>query len=97
MRYKTSKLKKLESSRYSVFTTNLHKCYFCDNTKVELHELLAGRNRKNSIKYGYVLPVCREHHKEIQYNLEWKQKSQAHFEKTHTREEWLSIFYKNYL
>jgi len=97
MRYKTDKLKKLEATRYSVFTDNLNKCYFCNEKREDFHELLAGRNRLNSIKYGYVLPVCRKHHKEIQYSLEWKQKSQAHFELTHTREEWLSIFYKNYL
>lgn len=97
MKYKSNKLKKLEQSRYSVFTSNLDKCYYCPNPRQDLHELLSGRNRLNSIKYGYVLPVCRKHHNLIQYDNEWKKRCQTHFEKTHTREEWLSIFYRNYL
>ena len=97
MKYKSDKLKKLETNRFSVFTSNLDKCYFCSNKKDDLHELLPGRNRLNSIKYGYVLPVCRKHHNLIQYDNEWKKRCQTHFEKTHTREEWIKIFYKNYL
>lgn len=97
MKYKTDKLKRLESNRYSVFTTNLDKCYFCPRPRQDLHELLPGRNRINSIKYGYVLPVCRIHHKLIQYSDKYKKICQTHFEKNHTREEWISIFYKNYL
>ena len=97
MKYKSNKLKRLEKERFSVFTTNMKKCYFCNNTSIENHELLPGKNRQNSMRYGYVLPVCRIHHNEIQYSESWKKKSQEHFEKTHTREEWLEIFHRNYL
>lgn len=97
MKKKSNKLAKLERNRFSVFTDNLKKCYFCPNSAIEKHEILAGSNRQNSMRYGYVLPVCRFHHDRIQYDLEWKKKCQRHFEQTHTREEWISIFHKNYL
>ena len=97
MKFKSKKLAKLEKERYSVFTTNLDKCYFCPNPRQDLHEIMPGKNRLNSIKYGYVLPVCRRCHDIIQYDNKYKQMCQRHFEKEHTREEWIKIFYRNYL
>lgn len=101
MRYKTKKLVDLERSRTSVFTDDLMHCFYCDKYREDLHEIIYGTNRKNSMRYGYVLPLCREHHRMFHDNHKltkiWSAKCQENFEKTHTREEWLSIFYKNYL
>ena len=101
MKQKTNKLAKLEKERYSVFTSNLDKCYFCPKPRADLHEILYGRNRQNSMIYGYVLPLCRQHHSSFHHNhvltKMWSAKCQEHFEQNHTREEWLSIFHKNYI
>ena len=101
LKTKTNKLARLEKNRSSVFTDNLGFCFICGLPKQDLHELLGGRNRLNSIKWGYVIPLCRSHHQMLHNNTrlieEYKQKCQRHFEKTHTRQEWLDIFKKNYL
>lgn len=90
---------KLERNRFSVFTDDLEHCYFCKRPKDDLHEILYGSNRLNSMRYGYVLPLCREHHNMFHSNQaltkEWAKKCQEHFEENH-QVTWLDIFHKNY-
>ena len=100
----SKKRSELEKSRYSVFTTNLNDCYFCSNKtpKDDLHELLQGRNRYNSIKYGFVLPLCRYHHnlmhEDTELKEEWKERCEDYFIKNiGTKEEFINTFKKNYL
>ena len=62
---KSSKLAKAEKNRFSIITDNLNKCYFCENQKMDLHEVFRGRNRLKSIKWGLVVPICRKHHTKI--------------------------------
>ena len=104
LKSKTTKQRKLEDSRYSVFTTDLKHCYFCDGKvpKDDLHELLQGRNRSNSIKYGFVLPLCRYHHDlmhdDVELQEEWKQRCESYFiSNIGTKEEFIDIFKRNYL
>ena len=102
MKNKSKKLAKLERGRFSVFTDDLTTCYLCGKPKNDLHELLEGRNRINSIKYGYVIPVCRLCHSQIQNNAEfknvWAKNVQEHFEDNiGSRDEFLKVFRKNYL
>ena len=102
MHNKSKKLAKLERDRFSVFTDDLTTCYLCGKPKNDLHELLDGRNRINSIKYGYVIPVCRLCHSQIQNNADfkniWAKKAQEHFEDNiGSRDEFLRIFRRNYL
>ena len=103
MRKKSVNLAKLERKRYSVFTNNLNKCYLCDSTyQVTKHEIFEGRNRRNSMMYGFVLPLCIMCHARITndnaFLLIWKRKAQQYFEENiGTREEFLKIFYRNYL
>lgn len=65
IRQKSNKLMQLERNRFSIITNNLNKCYFCDNEKMELHEVFRGRNRQKSMKWGLVIPVCQRYHKKI--------------------------------
>lgn len=101
MKSKTKKLYDLEKNRISIFINDLRECYFCRKPREDLHEILYGANRRNSMKYGFVLPLCREHHRMFHDNhkltLDWCKKCQKRFEEDHTREEWLSIFHRNYL
>ena len=102
MKKKSSKLAKLERERYSVFY-ELDKCCYCgSNYQLTKHEIFEGRNRINSMKYGFVLPLCLKCHQELQdnqeFDLKWKQKSQTYFEKEiGTRDDFISIFRRNYL
>lgn len=103
MKRKTSKLRKLEKNRYSVFYESLSMCMNCGSmANMTLHEIYEGRNRKNSMKYGFVLPLCVSCHQKLQENNEfsnkWKIKGQKYFEEHYgTREEFLEIFRRNYL
>lgn len=103
MRTKSKKLSKLEKERFSVFYDDLSLCMNCGSTYIMTkHEVFEGRNRINSMKYGFVLPLCMRCHQELQedisFNDKWKKKSQMYFEEhIGTRDDFLSIFRRNYL
>ena len=99
MRYKTNKLKKLEKGRYSLLTDNLEKCYMCPNPKSDLHELIGGSNRLNSIRYGLVIPLCRTCHRiatsDPKVCKAHKRLGQEVFEANYDLD-FISIFHRNY-
>lgn len=101
MKKKSSKLAKLERKRYSIITKDLDKCYICHKKKIDLHEIFRGRNRQTSMKNGLVIPVCRKCHdlipKDKILREELHKIGQKAYEKTHTREEFIATFGKNYL
>jgi hypothetical protein len=103
MKKKRSKLYKLEKNRYSVFYESLSMCCNCGSmSNMTKHEIFEGRNRQNSMKYGFVLPLCLRCHNLLQndteFNNKWKKKSQIYFEeKVGSREEFIEIFRRNYL
>ena len=102
MRTKSKKLSKLEKERFSVFY-ELNSCCYCGSIyQLTKHEIFEGRNRQNSMKYGFVLPLCLKCHRELQEDADfidkWKKKAQEYFENNiGTREEFLKIFRRNYL
>ena len=102
MKTKSDKLNKLEKERFSVFY-ELNVCCHCGSTyQLTKHEIFEGRNRQNSMKHGFVLPLCLKCHKELQedanFNDKWKKKAQEYFENNiGTREDFLKIFRRNYL
>ena len=103
MKYKTNKLAKLEKSRWSLFTDDLDTCMFCGGIATELNEIFRGRNRRNSMKYGAVQPLCHRCHTKITDNVEletkWKVKGQEKIMEYFkmTVEEFIEIFGKNYI
>lgn len=101
MKLKSSKLAKLERNRFSLFTDNMNRCYFCPNKKDHIHEIFCGRNRQNSMKYGLCLPICESCHSKYQnsfsFNEVWHKKGQAMFNKTYPDLKFEDIFRKNYL
>lgn len=102
MKKKSSKLAKLERSRFSVFYEDLSVCMYCGSTyQMTIHEIFEGRNRQNSMRYGFTLPLCLECHRKLQDNKEfqdrWKQKAQRHFEEhIGTHDDFMRIFRRNY-
>ena len=102
MKNKSNKLARLERKRTSVFTNDLEHCLLCGKKKNDLHEIFSGKNRINSIKYNFVIPLCRECHSLNQNNLffndYWHRIGQEYFEyNIGTREEFICIFRRNYL
>ena len=103
--HKSSKISKLERNRTSIFTDDLEHCIVCGNNKDNLHEIIYGKNRLNSMKYGFVIPLCFNHHvgnRGIHYNREldlyYKKKCQEYFENNiGNRLEFIKIFGKSYL
>ena len=78
------------------------ECWFCGATNVECHHCIHGTsNRKNADKYGLTIWVCPMHHANIhsdrRVDLQVIQMAQRKFEETHTREEFMAIFGKNWL
>ena len=103
MKKKSNKLAKLERSRFSIFTDDLDTCMFCGGVATELNEIFRGRNRRNSMKYGAVQPLCHRCHTKITDNVEletkWKVKGQEKIMEYFkmTTEEFIEIFGKNYI
>lgn len=106
MQYKTNKLRKLENNRYSILTDDLNHCYLCFgnehyNEPLDMHEIYGGANRQISIKNGFCIPLCRQHHalitRDNASSLILKQQCQREYEKTHSREDFMCLIGKNYL
>ena len=103
LRKKSNKLAKLEKKRYSVFSNDTKKCYLCDSKyKLTWHEIYAGRNRQNSMKYGLCLKMCLNCHsreqENSQFNDYWHKQGQLYWEEfIGSREEFIKVFRRNYL
>lgn len=103
MQNKSNKLASLEKNRYSVFSDDTEKCYLCDSTyKLTWHEIYAGRNRQNSMRYGLCLRLCLNCHskkqKNSQFNDYWHKRGQLYWEKNiGSREEFIKAFRRSYL
>ena len=81
-------------------------CVVCGSPKVQHHHVIGGTaNRRISDKYGYIIPLCAEHHiggtgihRNRGLDLYWKQMAQTHFEKHRgTRQEFIREFGKSFL
>lgn len=81
------------------------RCFVCGSTTVHKHHVFSGANRKNSEDHGCWVYLCPRHHNGsdngVHFNKMFdtylKQFTQRKFEETHTREEFMKIFKKNYL
>lgn len=102
MKKKSKELARLEKNRKSVFYEDLSKCMYCGSSyEMTKHEIYEGRNRKNSMIYGFVLPLCLNCHRNLQNNHEfytkWKIKAQEYFENNiGTHDDFIRIFRRNY-
>lgn len=98
MKNKTNKLARLEKNRFSIFTDNYNKCYFCGKEgKMDKHEVYGGSNRQRSMKYGLIVPLCRDCHGNEEIISTLRVKCQEIYELNHTREEFIKIIGKSYI
>lgn len=81
-------------------------CVVCGSPYIQKHHIFFGNaNRKISDKYGYIMPLCAEHHtggngihRNRGMSLYWMQTAQKHYEKHKgTREDFIQIFGRSYL
>lgn len=78
-----------------------HVCFNCKGWASDVHHIFSGTaNRRQSERYGLKVWLCRQCHQEAHkggaLNLWLRQTAQAQFEETHTREEFIKIFGKNW-
>ena len=104
---KSKKLAKLEKNRFSIITKDLDHCYLCTKNEIknipkdDLHELIEGKNRQVSMKYGLVIPICRKCHEIVTNDKTLQDKlhkvAQKEFKKYYKTENFVQIFGRNYL
>lgn len=99
LKQRSSKQNKLERNRYSIFTNNFERCIECGGKATDKHEIYRGKNRRTSIKWGLVIPLCRTCHNDPEIEQKWRiigqQKFMQHYDKT--IDEFIEIFGRNYL
>lgn len=99
---KSSKQRKIENNRYSILTNDLEHCYICIKAKKQdFHEIFGGSNRRKSMEWGLVIPICRECHREWDVNKDLKRQirneAKTRFTKIYSEEKFLMEFGKNYI
>ncbi len=91
---------------WSVFTDDMDHCYFTGTAPVERHHIWGGANRRNSEKYGFVIPLRPDLHPNGAHagqaaaviDLKLKQMSQVYFEEHYgTRDDFRKTFGKSVL
>lgn len=79
------------------------KCYICGiQTDLQVHHCLHGTSRRaKADEHGLTVYLCGRCHTKLHdhgvHDLDLQKVAQAHFEKTHTHDEYMEIFGKNYL
>ena len=85
---------------------NMDNCMVCGSPYVQIHHVIYGTaNRKQSDKYGLVVPLCQEHHTgqtgvhfNKKFDLFLKKEAQRKYEQKYgNREDFRRIFGKSYL
>lgn len=85
---------------------DMEHCLICGSPYIQIHHVFYGTaNRKISDKYGYVVPLCQEHHTgqngvhfNPKFDLYLKKLAQKRFEETEgDRKRFIEVFGKNYL
>lgn len=90
----------------SVIVEDMEHCYACGRPHPQIHHIFFGvANRKISDRYGYIVPLCRDHHTgdagvhfNREFDLHLKKIAQRHFEQHHgPRNEFRKIFGRSFL
>ena len=96
----------MADKRFSILVDDLSYCIVCGRPHPHKHEVFFGeKQRKHSIKYGMVLPLCYLHHEgndsphmNREIDLKYKEMAQEVWERTYgSREDFRKIFGKSYL
>ncbi|HHX70778.1 MAG TPA: hypothetical protein GX708_22350 [Gallicola sp.] len=90
----SKKRAKLERERYSIFTNNLNLCIENKNHtgEIDKHEIFSGKNRLKSMKYGLVVPLCRNCHENPKIIEKWQKIGRLEFIKMYGEETFIKEF-----
>ena len=88
----------------SIITSNLTRCYLChSNKRIEIHHIFSNSLRKQSTKYGLVVPLCYECHQGtngVHFNrqkMDYLRKlGQIKFEEKYPDLDFMKIFHRDY-
>lgn len=92
--------------KQSQITTDMEHCIVCGNPEIQIHHIFAGTGRRKiSDQYGYIVPLCMEHHTgntgvhfNRQLDVSLKKLAQEHFEAVNgSRDDFRRLFGKSYL
>lgn len=89
----------------SALIKDLYHCAECGRGDTAVHHVFYGTaNRRLAQEDGYIIGLCPEHHTgddgihfNKQMDLRWKRYAQAHYERTHSRDEFIARYGKSYL
>ena len=95
----------------SIIQSDREYCYLCDkagiynNYFLQKHHVFGSSNRNNSEREGLYVALCVAHHEygpqavhtNHEEDLSLKKEAQEIYESTHSHEEFMAIFGKNYL
>ncbi len=97
-------------SKYNRYISKLQedteRCFICGSLRMlEWHHIFGAANKKDSEKYGLMARLCHNCHNEpphgVHHNGELMKSLRRHgqivFEETHSREEFMEIFGRNYI
>lgn len=82
------------------------RCYICGSYRwIEMHHIFGGANRKNSERYGLIVPLCHYCHNEppngVHFNkmnrLHLQAKAQRVFESIESHDRFMEVFGKDYI
>lgn len=93
-------------ARHSILTDDLTVSVISGNPAECIHHIYGGYGRRKiSEREGFIIPLTNAEHnmsdEAIHFNKEldlyWKQRCQAKYEETHTREQFIKLIGRNYL
>ena len=80
------------------------ECLVCGSPYVEIHHVMFGPDRKNADKHGLTVYLCPEHHRGSEgphhnkpFDIALKKLAQRTFLETHTFDEWMEVFGRNFI
>ena len=91
--------------RDSVLIDDQEHCIICGREQVQRHHIFFGSaNRRLADQDGYWVPLCQRHHTGrdgVHFNRELdltlKRSAQEHYERTHTREQFIERYGRSYI
>lgn len=96
----------MATRKSSILTLDMDKCYICGSYRdIEIHHIFGGANKKNSEKYGLIVPLCHYCHNEPPYGVHFdrdrmialRRTAQRMFESIEDHKKFMEVFGRNYL
>lgn len=87
----------------SIMTDDFDTCYVCGRPRQQFHHVIGAAYRKKSEKYGLIVPICEQCHREVhdspnqELNRKLKADAESKFLMTYSFETWMREFHKNFI